>query len=182
MARLTPDDWVLAAMRVMASRGVEAVKVEVLAREMGVSKGSFYHHFGKRKDLLDALIERWEDEGTEDVIEGVESEAADPDTRLRALMKRVFGTELEYDIFESQLRAWARRDDGVREAVARVDARRIGYVADLLVARGHSRAKARARARILYRTLVGDFVIRSHGGPPLGAAERKALYALLVSP
>jgi len=180
MARLTRHSWVRAAMREMAAGGEEAVKVEALARALGVSKGSFYHHFGKRSDLLAALLEHWEAEGTEDVIIGVESAATDPAGRLHALMERVFGAELEYDIFESQLRAWARRDAVARAVVARVDERRIGYVTGLLVAHGLKRKAARERARILYRALVGDFVIRSHGGDSLGRRELDTLFELLV--
>ena len=167
-------------MREMAASGADAVKVEVIARALGVSKGSFYHHFGKRDDLLEALLEHWEAEGTEDVIAGVESAAADPKGRLRALLQRVFGAELEYDIFESQLRAWARRDAVAQAVVTRVDERRIGYVTDLLVARGLRRRAARVRARIIYRALVGDFVIRSHGGDSLSARELETLFELLV--
>lgn len=180
MARLTRDDWVRAAMREMAAHGADAVKVEALARALEVSKGSFYHHFGKRSDLLEALLEHWEAQGTEDVIRGVESAATDPAGRLRALMQRVFGAELEYDVFESQLRAWARRDPMAQAVVARVDERRVGFVADLLVAHGLKRKAARERSRILYRALVGDFVIRSHGGDALGKRELDTLFQLLI--
>ncbi|MEL6927820.1 MAG: helix-turn-helix domain-containing protein, partial [Cyanobacteria bacterium J06600_6] len=49
---LTKTDWIDAAWILMANKGVAAVKVEVLARQLEVSKGSFYWHFKNRQELL----------------------------------------------------------------------------------------------------------------------------------
>ena len=58
---LLPDNWLRAAETRLAQHGIESVRVEVLARDLGVSKGSFYWHFRDRNELLDKLLGRWED-------------------------------------------------------------------------------------------------------------------------
>jgi len=60
--RLSADDWARAALELIAEQGVAAVAVEPLARRLGVTKGSFYWHFRSRDALLQAAIERWEQE------------------------------------------------------------------------------------------------------------------------
>ena len=51
-----------AARLALLHRGADGVRVEVLARELGVTKGSFYWHFRDRADLLEALLVEWEEE------------------------------------------------------------------------------------------------------------------------
>ena len=153
---------------------------EVLARELGVSKGSFYWHFKDRAALLSAVLAMWEDKGTEAVILGVEQEAERPEDRLWALMRRVFGTSLPFDNFEAQLRAWAQKDEQAAAVVARVDKKRRRYVTDQLVAAGLPRPQARHRAELLYRLLVGDFVMRSYGQRPLPRSALEQFHAWLL--
>src|SRR5690606_14615731 len=55
------DDWSNAAAVATAAGGIDAVRVEALARRLGVTKGSFYWHFADRSALLDAVLTRWEE-------------------------------------------------------------------------------------------------------------------------
>ena len=56
------EDWLRAARLALLRGGVEAVRVEKLARDLGVTKGSFYWHFKDRDELLDLLLREWERE------------------------------------------------------------------------------------------------------------------------
>ena len=47
-ARLSAEDWAVAALDVIAESGLAAVAVEPLAKRLGVTKGSFYWHFPSR--------------------------------------------------------------------------------------------------------------------------------------
>lgn len=180
MSQLKPDDWVRAARTCLAEDGVDKVRVEALARELGVSKGSFYWHFRDRRSLLDAILEHWEQEATSDIIARVEALAGPSPDRLWALMKTTFRTPLEVDRFEASLRAWASRDPRAQGAVRKVDRRRIGYVEGLLKEAGIPRPTARHRAHLLYRALVGEFVMRSSGEKASTEAALRELHTLLV--
>ncbi len=61
--RLSAEDWEDAALSLIAEQGVGALAVEALARQLGVTKGSFYWHFRTREALLQAALERWEQYG-----------------------------------------------------------------------------------------------------------------------
>lgn len=56
------EDWLRAARLGLLRGGVEAVRVEKLARDLGVTKGSFYWHFKDRDELLELLLREWEGE------------------------------------------------------------------------------------------------------------------------
>src|SRR5438128_10889157 len=58
----TGADWLKAARLALLHRGPDAVRVEPLARGLGVTKGSFYWHFKDRNALLEALLREWEEE------------------------------------------------------------------------------------------------------------------------
>ncbi|MEM9911878.1 MAG: helix-turn-helix domain-containing protein, partial [Pseudomonadota bacterium] len=73
--RLSQDDWLSAALALLMESGVEAVQITVLARKLGVTRGSFYWHFASRDALLDALIDHWRRQNTNIMVEAVSAAA-----------------------------------------------------------------------------------------------------------
>jgi AcrR family transcriptional regulator len=57
---LAKSDWLRAARLALLKYGPSEVRVERLARDLRVTKGSFYWHFKDRKDLLEHLVREWE--------------------------------------------------------------------------------------------------------------------------
>jgi AcrR family transcriptional regulator len=181
MATLTAADWTVAAARRLASHGADHVRVEPLAQQLGVSKGSFYWHFANRDALLTSVLEMWESQGTEAIISAVDAQTPDPASRVRALVQHTFG-QPHHDAIELGIRAWASHNLDARAVAERVDARRLTYVAHLIAACGVSTATATTRAQVMYRTLIGEFVLRSHGHTRLDSNALDGLVAALTAP
>ena len=162
MAKKSRSDWLRAGLRRLARDGVDGVRVEPLAQEIGVTKGSFYWHFGDRAELLDAMLEEWAETATEAVIAQAETAGSRPHARLERLTRIAtegFDAELEL-----ALRDWGRRDSSVRAVLDEVDRRRMSYLRQLLRESGIEAAEAEARAFLLYSALLGDHLLsRSHG-------------------
>ncbi|CAG0952441.1 partial Tetracycline repressor protein class A from transposon 1721, partial [Rhodocyclaceae bacterium] len=59
--------WTRAALDILAEKGLDGIRVEVLAKRLKVTKGSFYWHFKDRRDLLDAVLETWKDGRIRDI-------------------------------------------------------------------------------------------------------------------
>ena len=154
--------WVEAAAALLAKGGVQAVRVEAVARRLGVTKGGFYGYFKSRRKLLDAIVAHWEQVGTEAVIAAVEAAACDAHDRGErlwaiAIQEGVGGTELA-------IRAWARRDEEVRAVVKRVDDRRMQYLRGLFGDLGFEGIERETRCMLVYSLLIGDhFIAASHG-------------------
>jgi AcrR family transcriptional regulator len=125
-----PERWVEAGLRALARGGPEAVRIDVLAKELGVTRGGFYWHFADRQALLDTMLDAWEKECVDDVMARVDARGGTGRDRLLSLF--AIGVERpELLPLELTIRDWARRDDTVRSRVARVDDRRMAYLRQL---------------------------------------------------
>jgi AcrR family transcriptional regulator len=53
----TRERLIAVATRLFASRGYEATSIEAVLHEVGVSRGSLYHHFASKEALFEAVLE-----------------------------------------------------------------------------------------------------------------------------
>jgi AcrR family transcriptional regulator len=166
--RLGRTDWVLEGLRVLAESGVEAVRVEPLAKRLGVTKGSFYWHFGDRAALLAAVLADWEQRATLAIIAEVEASGGDAGERLLALLRLGLATDGRLD---RRVRAWATNDAAAATVLRRVDSRRIGYLRGLFAELGFTKPQAKARALLAYSAVVGRFEL---GFRAAGAERERA--------
>lgn len=151
-ANLSRDDWVEGALEQLAHGGIDTVLVAPLARELGVTKGSFYWHFKDRAALLNAMLEQWERTDTE-ITSDVQSEGGDPEARLRRIIElsvQQIGGRLE-----TALRDWGRRDAKVRAAIERIDKRRLSELGRTFGRICATTEEAEARSWLLYALLTG---------------------------
>ena len=162
--QLSAQDWVDQGLKTLASSGFTALKAEPLAKAMGVSRGSFYWHFADIGAYHGAILERWRDVATEQIIASVQA-ALDPDRGedpLAVLLKLTFGGRLA---LERAVRSWAANDPLAHDAVVAVDRRRLDFVEWLLKRAGLTEDIARARAQILFWTFLG-FALSDQPLPP----------------
>lgn len=182
---LTPRDWIDAAIELLIDQGVDAVRVDGLARKLGVTRGSFYWHFTDRDDLLMAVLRAWRDDATEQIIERFDTRHSD-DARalLRELISLPFRGQSASQAasIELAIRAWARRDATARQAVDAVDERRISYHAQLFSALGFPILEARSRAFALYAYEVAESLLSNQGTQAQKTQRRQLVEQLLLAP
>ena len=142
------------ALETLADEGVSAVRVERLARSLGVTKGSFYWHFKSHGELLAKLGEYWADEHTI-VIDSSEIQSqADAEAMLLRVLRRIILEDANR--YDPAMRAWALFDSLTAEAVSRVDEARLAFVKDLFVRMGFDREEAELRSRMSYYYVIGE--------------------------
>jgi AcrR family transcriptional regulator len=149
--RLTPEDYFREALVVLGEYGSEALTIAELCERLGITKGSFYHHFGGMPGFVTQLLEFWEREHSERLIK---ISKAQPDPTLRIMNLTEIGVALPH-ASEAAIRAWGRSSPEVSEVTARVDRRRERHLVDAISALGIDRARARVLARIALNLLVG---------------------------
>ncbi|MER5729893.1 TetR/AcrR family transcriptional regulator [Streptomyces sp. NPDC002138] len=123
--------WIEEGLRALTAGGPDAVRIEALAQALGVSKGGFYGYFRNRDALLTEMLDTWEYEVAEGVIEQVESAGGDARTRLDRLFTLVAATvegPVRGTTADMAVRDWARRDPDVAERLRHVDNRRMDYL------------------------------------------------------
>lgn len=165
VGRVSRQDWVDAARRALIDGGVDAIKVDRLARQMNITRGSFYWHFSARSDLLDALLNDWAGSAVVPFREAYETADGAPDRQLRQLLALFTGDGGLDPAHEAAMRGWARLDPETASVVRSADAERIGLLEQVFVALGFDGDEAQDRARIGYYHQIGaSFSVTGDGG------------------
>jgi AcrR family transcriptional regulator len=150
-ARVTPDRYVAAALGLLAERGADGLTMAALCATLGVTTGSFYHHFGGWDRFLDALLAHWEADQTERIV--ALATGQDTPGRRLAVMQRE-ATSLPHQA-ESAIRAWGRSDERVRRVQERVDAARLAALRRFIEDTGVPPERARVLGDMGLAVLVG---------------------------
>jgi AcrR family transcriptional regulator len=172
------EDWLAAGWRALSQGGPAAVRIEALARDLGVTKGSCYGYFADRPALLAAMLAQWGERSGGALIARVEAQRGTPQQRLWALIETVIREGARSP--EPALRGWGRNDPAIREALEALDRQRLGYLEGLFRAMGFPATDAGGRARLCYLALIAEHQL----GLAAGAEERleaaRAQFALLT--
>jgi len=162
ITRTPRNGWIDEGLRALAAGGPDAVRVEALARTLGVSKGGFYGHFSDRSALLAEMLDSWERMSTREVIERVEREGGDARVKLRKAGGLTFSrTLLPIDL---AVRDWARRDPAVAKRLRRVDNQRMEYLRELFGTFCSDEDDIEARSMLAFSLLIGNhFMAADHG-------------------
>ena len=171
--------WIEEGLRALAVGGPDAVRVEVLAQALGVTKGGFYGHFADRNALLAEMLDSWERMSTDDVLERVERGGGDARVKVRLAGALTFSRELlPVDL---AIRDWARRDPAVAARLRRVDNRRLDYLRLLFGAICPDEAEVEARSILAFSLVIGHhFMAADYGTRSRADALDQAASWLLV--
>ena len=153
--RGSEDFWLDAAYEMLVESGVESVKVMSLAKRLKVSRTSFYWHFANRDELLAALIKRWQEKNTGNLIAQTKLYA---ETITEAVLN-LFDCWLDTYLFDAQMdfaiRNWAQQSTELKAILEQTDADRMEAIRSLFERFGFSDMQADIRARTVYYTQIG---------------------------
>jgi AcrR family transcriptional regulator len=181
-ARTPRARWIDEGLEALAAGGPDAVRIESLARGLGVSKGGFYGYFNDRRALFDEMLDAWERASVDQVIERVENRGGDAREKLRLLSQLAVargGEPLKIDL---AVRDWARRDRSVARRLKRVDNRRMEYLRSLFRPVGGSDDDVEARCLLFYSLWIGSHFIAADHGAHSRAQIVKLALSWLESP
>jgi AcrR family transcriptional regulator len=155
--RLTAQDWIDLALKTLAREGFQALKADVLARKLGVSRGSFYWHFSELDAFHAQVIEHWRQTATEAIIADLEQYDS-REQRLDVLLRGAFGHS---GLLEVRMRGWAEQNAQAARVLSDIDRRRKAYTEQMLAVAGIKPPLAATRAQLLYWTYLGAALSRS---------------------
>jgi len=155
------EEWLNLAYERLVRSGVEAVKIQPLAKALNTSRTSFYWFFKDRDALLDQLIERWKNTNTQDLIQQTERYA---ESVVEAILN-VFDCWLDARLFDADfeyaIRHWALHSKSVADAVEEADERRLQALRVMLKRYDFPDGEADVRARTIYLTQIGYISMRT---------------------
>jgi AcrR family transcriptional regulator len=152
--------WIAAGFAEMARHGIDGVRVEVLAKNLGVTKGGFYRRFTDRAALLDGILQSWSKGRIASIERQTSLDGATARDRLRAVIE-LYAERMNTEgmAVELAIRQWARSDKTAAAAVAAVDAARLKNVAQLYRATGLTAEQADAQAFLFYCFIFGQSLL-----------------------
>ncbi len=182
LTRTPRASWIDEGLKALAAGGPEAVRIESLAQALGVTKGGFYWHFDDRRALLEEMLDTWERESVDEVIDSVESGGGDARARLRRLFAIASSGDarrlLKADL---AVRDWSRRERSVAQRLRRVDNRRVDYMRSLFGAFCPDQDEVETRCMLAMSLFIGShFVASDHGARSRAEVVDLALDRLLT--
>ena len=156
-SNLSKEDWLRVALDVLNERGVDSVKVLPLSKALGVTRGSFYWHFKDREDLLQQMLEYWEWELTDTVIQHSKALDGSAEDKLRDVVAMVLYRSM--DRYDTAVRAWSLFDSKALKTMRRVERKRLRFMTELLSQSGLGQDTAQFRARFLYGYLMTGIAV-----------------------
>ncbi|MDD3328443.1 MAG: TetR/AcrR family transcriptional regulator [Zoogloea sp.] len=148
--------WIQAALDTLADEGVTGIRVEVLAKRLHVTKGSFYWHFKDRQDLLAGVLDTWKDGRIRDIIKQTRPEPGKEEAQIFHVIDVYSASRNKKGILiELAMREWARRDAPAAATVEEVDAWRLRCARELFLAIGLPLHEASTRSMLLYAYVFG---------------------------
>ena len=175
--RTPRSSWIDEGLKVLAEGGPDAVRIDSLAKALGVTRGGFYWHFDDRRALLDEMLDTWEHRSLDEVLERVEREGGAPEAKVRQAGMLTFSRELLP--IDLAVRDWARRDESVAERLRRVDNRRMEYLRSLIGVSHADAGEIEARSLLAFSLAIGNhFIAADHGARSRADVLRLALRRL----
>ncbi|WP_025854568.1 TetR/AcrR family transcriptional regulator [Pseudomonas sp. CHM02] len=149
------DVWLDAAYAALKASGIDAVRVMPLAKQLGLSRTSFYWFYEDREQLLAALLARWRDKNTGNLVRQCESYAESISEAILNVFECWLNPELFDSQFEFAVRSWAMQSADVSAEIALADDTRINALAGMFRRFGYDDEAADVRARTIYLTQIG---------------------------
>ncbi|MCZ4430462.1 TetR/AcrR family transcriptional regulator [Agrobacterium sp. SOY23] len=159
--RGSQEGWLEAAYSSLIDSGVDSVKILPLAKKLKLSRTSFYWFFKDREELLDALVQKWRDKNTGNLVKQTEAYAES----LAEAMLNVFDCWLNRDLFDSQfefaVRSWALQSSEILDEVRQADQVRVEALSRMFMKFGLEPGPADVRARTTYLVQIGYISMQS---------------------
>lgn len=153
--RGSQEIWLEAAYQLLLESGVDSVRILTLAKQLKLSRTSFYWFFKDRDALLEALLTLWQEKNTAALLR----QAASYAQSLAEATLNIFDCWLDNAIFDNSfehaVRSWGVQSPQVSKALEEADRIRLEAIKAMFVHHGCEPLVADVRSRALYLTQIG---------------------------
>lgn len=151
MARLSKEDWLEEGFKLLSEFAQNKLRIALLCDRLGVTRGSFYHHFESIEHYVEALMQRWEKQNTLDAIEAAQV-GKSPLESMELLNRKVAQANQKV---EAAIRSWSFYHPVVKTHLKRVDDIRLDFLVRIFQQMGLEESIAQKSAKLDYAMLIG---------------------------
>ncbi|MBO6541637.1 MAG: TetR/AcrR family transcriptional regulator [Alphaproteobacteria bacterium] len=117
---LLKKDWLHAGQDILRAEGVDGISLKSLTDRLGVTKGSFYHHFKCLDDYLTDLANYFSGDHLALIFDQAREEAkGDPVAELESI-RRIIEADDGYRLM-SAMRMWAKSNEVAAKSIEKLD-------------------------------------------------------------
>lgn len=149
-----PNKWLEAAVATLIAEGLDAVRIDRLARRLHLTRGSFYHHYQDHGDLLRAVLDHYVKTNHQHFVAMLPHLQGTAKEKLWTLWSAT--ASKEYRDYDWAVRLWGMRDARVAEVLAGIDLKRMDVLIGLFMELGFGADEAWIRAALAYHGSLGD--------------------------
>lgn len=176
------EDWIAAARKALEKRGIAEVKIDRLARQLKVTRGSFYFHFTSLKDLHDALMDEWRRANCAPFQAMVGKHAEDGVQMFSDIVhawvdEKPFSPKLDLAV-----RDWSRTSRTIAKEVDAIDELRISLLVQAFLKIGYDEKESTVRARITYFHQIGQYALSFKEDPDVRRSYQPLFGDVLLGP
>ena len=155
LKRVSKDEWLDCALTALANGGIDSVRIDKLARQLGVARSGFYWHFKDRQDLLNHMLDYWAHEYTEVVTENKALTEGPAIQRLENVMRTV--RDYGLNRFEAAILIWSQSDPAARETFDRAFEMRVEFIGNMFAELGFEGDDIEMRAQFFIGYLAWEY-------------------------
>ena len=142
-------------MQALDNEGIAGVRIDRLARQLGVARSGFYWHFKDRRDLLDHMLEHWTRNYTEVVTSNKNLAVGPPIQRLENVMRTV--RDFQLNRFEAAVFIWAQTDAAAKAVFDRAYKIRLNFIRTIFNELGFKGDEAAMREQLFLGYLAWEY-------------------------
>jgi AcrR family transcriptional regulator len=155
---LSREAWLDAALKVLERRGIAAVKIDALAKQLKVTRGSFYFHFAGLKDLHDGMVDIWRQRNCAP-FEALAQVSMAGAAYFEAVVMVWVNEDPFNPLLDLAMRDWARTSRPLAAEVEATDTLRISLLTRAFRDIGYPEDESIVRARITYLHQIGYYAM-----------------------
>jgi AcrR family transcriptional regulator len=179
---LSREAWIAAARKVLEKRGIGEVKIDRLAQQLKVTRGSFYFHFASLADLRGGLLQEWRDSNCAPFWAMREIHDIDG-LQFFTDIVHVWVDEAPFSpLLDLAVRDWSRTSKKLAQEVRDIDDLRIELLVRSFRAMGYSEDESIVRARITYFHQIGQYALSFKEDPVVRRRYQPLFGEVLLGP
>lgn len=164
------NKWFEAALKTLVEEGFDAVRIERLAAHLGLTRGSFYHHYKDHADLLRALLEHYIETNQQRLVKMLPLLQGTPKDKLWVLWSAT--ADQAFRDYDWAVRMWGMHDRHVAAVLEQIDAKRMEVLIGFFVEMGFTEDESWIRAALAYHGSLGDRAFFA----PFPSVEKRLLW------
>lgn len=150
--RKSKQDWVDAGVNCLKNLGPSAISAEKLSKFLGVTRGSFYHHFDSIGEFNQAVLDYWAEASTISRFQLAKEAATTPEEELAQLVEMSWQGDIDLEI---AVRTWGASNEQAQQRIAIIDKFRLEYLTHLYQTVVKDDEKGKRLAQIAFYGLLG---------------------------